>query len=167
MKSLAVIALGANLGERAATLSAASRAIGELPGTTVAATSKFYESAAVKLEGVDMEAPEYLNAVVLIDTDLLPDELLSAIAEIELQFGRVRHERWGDRTLDLDIVAFDRLQHSDDRLTLPHPRAHERSFVLVPWLEVDPLAELPQGKVAELVFGLAHEVRPYQAEAVE
>ena len=166
MTTRAVIALGANLGDRAATLAAAARALGELPNTSLVATSAFYESAAVKPEGVDLTAPQYLNGVALIDTDLSPEELLAAIAGLEVQFGRVRHERWGDRTLDLDIIAYDQLQQADDHLTLPHPRAHERSFVLVPWLDVDPLAELPQGMVAELAAAVAHEVRPYEAKAV-
>ena len=162
----AVIALGANLGDRASTLAVAADALGQLPHTTLVALSSLYESAAVKPHGVDLSAPEYLNAVALIDTDLSADELLAAIAELEIAFGRVRHERWGDRTLDLDIIVYGSVEQADDHLTLPHPRAHERSFVLVPWLEVDPLAELPRGSVASLAGALAHEVRPYQAEAV-
>lgn len=166
MSNRAVIALGANLGERAATLAAAQQSIAGLPGTTLVATSSLYESSAVKLDGVDLQAPEYLNAVIVVSTELSPDNLLAAVAGIEQQFGRVRHERWGDRTLDLDIVAYEGVQQSLARLTLPHPRAHQRSFVLVPWLEVDPLAELPQGTVANLAAPVAHEVRPYNPKAV-
>jgi len=162
----AVIALGANLGDRASTIAAAADALGQHPRITLVALSSLYESAAVKPHGVDLSAPEYLNAIALLDTDLSADELLAAIAELEIAFGRVRHERWGDRTLDLDIIVYGSLEQADDHLTLPHPRAHERSFVLVPWLEVDPLAELPRGSVASLAGALAHEVRPYQVEAV-
>jgi len=166
MTTRAVIALGANLGDRAATLSSAAREMGSLPGTTLIALSSLYESAAVKPHGVDSDAPAYLNAVAVIDTELSADALLAAVTELEHVHGRVRHERWGDRTLDLDIIAYGHVQQADDRLTLPHPRAHERSFVLVPWLEVDPLAELPRGTVADLAVGLAHEVRPFEAKAV-
>jgi 2-amino-4-hydroxy-6-hydroxymethyldihydropteridine diphosphokinase len=166
MTTRAVIALGSNLGDREATLAAAALELGKLPGTELVATSSLYESAAVKPEGVDLSAPEYLNAVVLIDTELTPDELLSAIAAIELGHGRERHERWGDRTLDLDIIVYGQLQQADAHLMLPHPRAHQRAFVLVPWLEVDPLAELPRGTVADLAVDVAHEVRPFQSKAV-
>jgi 2-amino-4-hydroxy-6-hydroxymethyldihydropteridine diphosphokinase len=166
MTMRAVIALGANLGERAATLAAAAQELGAIPGTTLRALSSLYESAAVKPHGVDLSAPEYLNAVALVETDLTPDQLLQELAALELRFGRVRDERWGDRTLDLDIITYGQVQQADDHLTLPHPRAHERSFVLVPWLEVDPLAELPRGTVADLAADLAHEVRPFEAKAV-
>jgi 2-amino-4-hydroxy-6-hydroxymethyldihydropteridine diphosphokinase len=166
MTTQAVIALGANLGERAATLAAAAQELGNLPGTTLRALSSLYESAAVKPYGVDPSAPEYLNAVALVETDLSPEQLLQELAALELRFGRVRDERWGDRTLDLDIITYGQVQQADSHLTLPHPRAHERSFVLVPWLELDPLAELPRGTVADLAADLAHEVRPFEAKAV-
>lgn len=165
MSHRAVIALGANLGDRAATLAAAVEQLALLKQTTLVANSDLYQSAAVKPEGVDLSAPEYLNAVAIVDTELSPPELLAQLAKLELQFGRVRTERWGDRTLDLDIISYGDVRLTDDHLTLPHPRAHERSFVLVPWLDVDPLAELPQGSVAALAAPLAHEVRHYLAEA--
>lgn len=154
----AVIALGANLGDREHTLAAALREIAALPETTLLAASGLYESAAVKLDGIDLAAPSYLNQVALVQTELTPTQLLASLRVMETVHGRERHERWGDRTLDLDIVAFGELQLDDPELTLPHPRAHERSFVLVPWLEIDPLAELPTGAVATLAAPLAGEV---------
>ena len=100
-------------------------------------------------------APPYLNAVAMVTTTLTPDALLDALTRIERAHGRIRAERWGDRTLDLDIVDFAGLVSSSERLTLPHPRAFERAFVLTPWLAVDPDAVLPgHGRVADLVAGL-------------
>jgi 2-amino-4-hydroxy-6-hydroxymethyldihydropteridine diphosphokinase len=141
--SRAVLSLGSNLGERERTIDGAIDDLAAVPGVTVDAVSSFVETAAVKPHGVDASAPEYLNVVVLVTTDLAPHELLSQTAAIESAHGRVREERWGDRTLDIDIVAFDQLQLVTDDLVLPHPRAAEREFVLVPWLEIDQNAELP------------------------
>lgn len=154
----AVVALGANLGDREQTLGAALREIDGLPSTTLDRASGLYESAAVKPEGIDLSAPSYLNQVVIVNTSLSPQQLLEALRAVETAHGRERHERWGDRTLDLDIVAIGELQQDDLELTLPHPRAHERSFVLVPWFEIDPLAELPTGLVAELVVPMLDEI---------
>ncbi len=151
----AVIALGANLGERGATLLAAARALAEADGVELVAVSPLFESAAVKLQGVDPSAPEYLNGVALIETTLSPRLLLELVNSIEAGHGRTRMVRWGDRTLDLDIIDYDGLQSETRRLTLPHPRAAERDFVLVPWLRVDPDATLPgRGRVDELVKAL-------------
>lgn len=147
----AVIALGANLGDREQTLGAALSDIASLPETTLELASGLYESAAVKPDGIDLAAPSYLNQVVIVDTTLNPRQLLASLRALETAHGRERHERWGDRTLDLDVIAYGTLEQNDPELTLPHPRAHERSFVLVPWFEIDPLAELPTGAIAELV----------------
>lgn len=154
----AVVALGANLGDREHTLSAALRDIAMLPDTTLQAASGLYESAAVKPEGIDLAAPSYLNQVAVIETELTPIQLLSRLRVMETAHGRERHERWGDRTLDLDVITYGNLQQNDPELTLPHPRAHERGFVLVPWFEIDPLAELPSGPVAELVTPMIGEI---------
>ena len=154
----AVIALGANLGEREHTLEAALREIAALPETTLEAASGLYESAAVKPEGIDHSAPSYLNQVALVETTLSPLQLLASLRVMENAHGRERHERWGDRTLDLDVIAYGTLQQDDPQLTLPHPRAHERSFVLVPWLEIDPLAELPTGSIAPLATAMRDEI---------
>jgi 2-amino-4-hydroxy-6-hydroxymethyldihydropteridine diphosphokinase len=160
----AVLALGSNLGDREATLREAIGDIDRIDGVTVLAASGLFESAAVKLDGVDDSAPAYLNAVITIRTALDPDDLLTALNTIEHDHGRVREERWGDRTLDIDIVDFGGLRVDSDRLTLPHPRAADRSFVVVPWLELEPHATLlAHGRVAELPAAGAGDVRPYPA----
>lgn len=151
----AVIALGSNLGDREATLASAARALAERPGVELVALSAFHDTVALRPEGADPDAPRYLNAVALVDTSLAARELLAACLEIEAEHGRVRGERWADRSLDLDLVAFGPLRLSDAQLTLPHPRAAERDFVLRPWLEVDPEAELPgHGRVDALLARL-------------
>lgn len=150
-----VVALGSNLGDRGATLLAAVRELAEAPGVELTAISTLIETPALKPDGVDPDAPRYLNGVVLIRTTLTPPALLDVLAGIERAHGRERAERWGDRTLDLDIVDFAGTVLRSERLTLPHPRAHERDFVLRPWLEVDPDAGLPgRGRVADLLAGL-------------
>lgn len=151
----AVIALGANLGDRDATLSDAVVAIADLPGVELTGVSALIETAALKPHGVDRDAPAYLNGVVTVDTTLEPHELLDALNAIEEAHGRERTEHWGDRTLDLDLISYGAVQQSDERLTLPHPRAAERDFVLVPWLELDPDATLPGlGRIDALIIAL-------------
>lgn len=162
----AVVALGSNLGDRGDTLRAAVAALGATPGIEIAAVSPVVESVAVKLTGLDPSAPRYLNAVALVDTVLPPHGLLDALHAIESENGRVRAERWGDRTLDLDIVDYAGLVAHDDVLTLPHPRAQDRAFVLSPWLAVDPDAELPGlGRVDALLAALGDDT--VRAEGVE
>jgi 2-amino-4-hydroxy-6-hydroxymethyldihydropteridine diphosphokinase len=139
----AVVALGANLGDREATLTAALRDIARLPLVDEVRASHPLESVAVKPEGPDAAAPAYLNAVALVTTRLAPTVLLGYLHAIEARHGRERRERWGDRTLDLDLIAYGDVRSTDPALTLPHPRAAERDFVLAPWLEVDPDAVLP------------------------
>ena len=138
MSETAVLSLGSNLGDREANLRAAVADIAALRAVWVDATSGLVETAAVKPAGVDESAPSYLNAIVRVTTDLSADELLAALGAIELAHGRVREVRWGDRTLDVDIITYGDTQREDPALTLPHPRAAERAFVLVPWLELDP-----------------------------
>lgn len=150
----AVIALGANQGDRQATLAGAVRALAEADGIEVTAVSSFHETVAVRVDGPDPDAPRYLNAVALIRTTLTPDALLDLLHVIESDNGRVRAERWGDRTLDLDIVDFAGVRSGREALTLPHPRAAERGFVLRPWLEVDPDAVLNGTRVADLLAAL-------------
>lgn len=151
----AVIAFGANLGDRRATLLAAARELAEAPGVEVTAISPVHETPALRPDGVDPDAPAYLNAVALIRTTLAPEPLLDVLAGIEKAHGRVRSERWGDRTLDLDIIDFAGIQSTSESLTLPHPRAFERDFVLRPWLEVDANAVLAgHGRVADLLSAL-------------
>lgn len=153
--SRAVVALGANLGDRGSTLRAAAEAIAALPGVRPVASSHEVESTAVTLDGPDPAKPRYRNAVVVVDTDLEPQELLGALHGIEDTHGRTRLERWGDRTLDLDLVAYDERSVDTATLTVPHPRAGERAFVLAPWLDADPNAVLPgAGPVRDLLAAL-------------
>ncbi|MGW5091981.1 2-amino-4-hydroxy-6-hydroxymethyldihydropteridine diphosphokinase [Streptomyces coelicoflavus] len=146
----AVIALGANLGNRLETLQGAIDALEDTPGVRVKGVSPVYET---EPWGVAPDSqPSYFNAVVIVKTTLPPDSLLERAHAVEEAFHRVRDERWGPRTLDVDIVAYAEVVSDDPRLTLPHPRAHERAFVLAPWLDVDPEAALPgQGSVTDLL----------------
>lgn len=146
-----VIALGSNLGDRGQTLQAAVQELTSTPGIAHVVVSAWYESIAVTVEGPDPSAPPYLNGVLSADVALSPRELLAVLHSIEARHGRERLERWAARTLDLDIVTFGDYRSSDSELTLPHPRAHERSFVLVPWLDIEPDAVLPgHGQISAL-----------------
>ena len=151
----AVVAVGANLGDREATIADAIRELSQTAGVRVVAVSPTVETVAVRPEGPDPDAPRYLNGIILVRTKLPPDALLGVLQVIEHAHGRVRTEHWGDRTLDLDLVSYGSLEQQSEWLTLPHPRAHERDFVLRPWLAVDPDAVLPgRGRVADLLAGL-------------
>jgi 2-amino-4-hydroxy-6-hydroxymethyldihydropteridine diphosphokinase len=147
-----VLSLGSNLGRRIDYLQGAVDALFDAPGLTFVAVSPVYETDPV---GGPEQGP-YLNAVVIADgliTD--PHALLDRAQSIENAFGRTREEHWGPRTLDVDLVVVDDMVVDDEELTLPHPRAHERAFVLVPWAEADPAAALPgHGPVAALLDGL-------------
>jgi 2-amino-4-hydroxy-6-hydroxymethyldihydropteridine diphosphokinase len=100
-----------------------------------------------------------LNCVVEVRTDLSPEALLQEINKVEIKFGRERSEKWASRTLDIDIVTFGKLEIETDALTIPHPRAHERGFVLVPWMLLDENAVLPGfGSVSQLAKKYASEV---------
>ncbi|PWC05117.1 2-amino-4-hydroxy-6-hydroxymethyldihydropteridine diphosphokinase [Agromyces badenianii] len=147
----AVIAFGANLGDRETTIAAAVREIAETDGVELVAVSPVYETPAIKDSGVDGDAPRYLNGVVVVETTLDPHALLDVLQRIELEHGRVRAEHWGDRTLDLDLIDVDGVVLASDRLVLPHPRAWQRAFVLQPWLDVEPDAVLAgRGPIAAL-----------------
>jgi 2-amino-4-hydroxy-6-hydroxymethyldihydropteridine diphosphokinase len=147
----AVLAVGANLGDRLGTLQACVTAIGRLPDTDVVAISPIYETDPVG----GPAQPDYLNAVLVVETGLPPADLLGAAHRIEADFGRVRAERFGPRTLDVDIISYAGCRSDDPALTLPHPRAHERAFVLAPWHDIDAQAELPGwGPVGDLIAGL-------------
>ncbi|MDX2025591.1 2-amino-4-hydroxy-6-hydroxymethyldihydropteridine diphosphokinase [Microcella sp.] len=151
----AVIALGSNLGDREATLERAVAALDGLPESSILAVSSWHGTVALTVDGLDPEKPAYLNGVAVLQTHLDPYSLLDALRAIEAENGRERIERWGDRTLDLDLIAFDDLEIDSDVLQVPHPRAHERDFVLAPWLEVQPDAHLTgHGDVAALLAAL-------------
>ena len=147
----AVVAMGANLGDRAASIAAAMAQLGKTDGVTVVAVSSLMETVAIRPDGPDDSHPNYLNGIALVDTTLSAPTLLAVLHDIENEFGRTRTERWGDRTLDLDLIVFGDLVE-DGNLVVPHPRAHERTFVLGPWLELDPDAVFPgRGLVRDLL----------------
>lgn len=160
----AVLALGSNLGDREQTLRDAVRAIAEIRGVTLVKASGIVETPAIKPEGVDEDAPAYLNAVVLVRSALHPRQLLAALHEVEAAHGRVRAERWGDRTLDIDIVSLGGLRVDDPELTVPHPRARERAFVLAPWLDVEPDAVIGTERVDALLAATGERPARYEAE---
>jgi len=135
----AVLALGTNLGDREATLRAAVAGLSGVPNLRIDAVSPVVETDPVG----GPEQPDFLNAVVLVTTGLSARELLAAAQAIEVEQGRERTVRWGPRTLDVDVIRYGDLRSVDPLLELPHPRAEQRAFVLVPWLAVDPQAWLP------------------------
>lgn len=146
-----VIALGSNLSDRLGTLQAGVDAIAKLPGVSVTGVSPVYETAPVG----GPEQPNYLNAVLAARVNAPARDLLDRLHEIEAAAGRVREVRWGARTLDLDIIAYGSEVSDDPVLTLPHPRAASRAFVLAPWHDLDPSAQLPgSGTVAALLAAL-------------
>lgn len=147
MASRCVVALGANLGDRLATLRAAVAELAATPGIAVSACSPVVSTRSV---GGPAGSPDYLNAVVELAVDLDPEALLGVCQGIEQHHGRERLVRWGPRTLDVDIVCFEGARSADPHLTLPHPRAHERAFVLLPWSLMDPDATLQGRPVREL-----------------
>ena len=159
MTERAILALGGNLGDRKATIKAAIKDIKALEGVEVVAKSPLYESFAATENGPDESAPRYLNGVIEIETTLKPGELLTAVRKIETEHGRVRLERWGSRTLDIDIITYGSLIKDGKRLTIPHPRAYQRAFVMVPWAAMDPSARLlGHGSVAALAEDLKSQV---------
>lgn len=152
---VAVVAFGANLGDRAATIAAAADELGATDGVESVTVAPVIETSALRPWGLDPEAPAYLNTVALVETTLDAAALHAVLRALEDAHGRERTTRWGDRTLDLDLIAFGDLVQDDPVLTIPHPRAHERDFVLRPWSTLDPLAEIPgHGPVADLLAAL-------------
>ena len=147
----AIIAMGGNQGDVTATLRDAVRCIDGLPSTQVTGVSPLYRTDAW---GMPEGTAEFRNAVVSVDTRLSAAELLAGLQRIEASHGRVRTDHWTSRTLDLDIIDFDGQESADPDLTLPHPRAWQRAFVLGPWLALEPDAELGgahAGSVAQLL----------------
>ncbi|MER6014290.1 2-amino-4-hydroxy-6-hydroxymethyldihydropteridine diphosphokinase [Streptomyces bluensis] len=152
----AVLSLGSNLGNRLETLQGAIDALEDTPGVRIKAVSPVYET---EPWGVAPGTqPTYFNAVVVLKTTLPPSSLLERAHAVEEAFHRVRDERWGPRTIDVDIVSYADEVSDDPVLTLPHPRAHERAFVLAPWHDVEPEAQLPgRGPVAQLLADVTRE----------
>ncbi|MGH2649981.1 MAG: 2-amino-4-hydroxy-6-hydroxymethyldihydropteridine diphosphokinase, partial [Actinomycetota bacterium] len=128
MGTTAYLGLGSNLGDRLANLQRAVELLAAQPGLKVVRSSRVYETDPVG----GPPQPDYLNAVVEVETSVSPRELLNVCMEVERGFGRVRDERWGPRTIDIDVLTYDEEEVDDPDLTVPHPRMHERGFVLVP-----------------------------------
>jgi 2-amino-4-hydroxy-6-hydroxymethyldihydropteridine diphosphokinase len=152
--SIAYVALGANLGDPAATVRAAFGALANLPESRVVHCSSLYRTAPVGLT----EQPEFVNAVAMLETTLAPEALLNALLEVEQRFGRIRAEKNGPRTLDLDLLLYDDQFVDQPHLTLPHPRLHLRAFVLYPLAEIAPTLAIPgRGPVAAWLPAVANQ----------
>lgn len=142
----AVVALGANIGNPREQLELAIELL--RASTDVVAVSSFYSTKPVG----GPKQPDYLNAVCILESELPALDLLSLLFGIEKSLGRERLEKWGPRTIDLDLIQYGSLLSKADELQLPHPRAHERRFVLQPWFEIEPEAILlTHGKISELL----------------
>lgn len=144
------IGLGGNLGDREALLAEALRKLDATPGVKVVAVSSLYETKPI---GPTVQ-PDFLNLVAKLDTNLPPYALLNTCLRVETELGRERRERWGPRTVDLDVLWAEGVAQSDEKLTIPHPRMHERAFVLVPLGELAPKLKLDGVAVSELVKAL-------------
>jgi 2-amino-4-hydroxy-6-hydroxymethyldihydropteridine diphosphokinase len=152
------LGVGANLGDRLATL---QRAVGLLAerGVRTVACSRVWATAPL---GGPPDQPEFLNVVVEIDPgDMSPTEVLAAANAVEAELGRVREVRWGPRTIDIDVLLWDDLRSEDPALTIPHPRMHERAFVVLPLLDLDPDLRLPDGRRLVELPAPAGEARPF------
>lgn len=150
--ALAYVGLGANLGDREGTLRRAVEGLREADGVEVLAASELHETDPV---GV-IDQPRFLNGAVALRTELAPRELLELLLEIERGLGRVRDgERWGPRTIDLDLLVYEDVIVDEPGLRVPHPRLHERRFALEPLAELDPALEIPgRGAVSDLLAEL-------------
>ena len=147
----AYVALGANLEDPVVQVRAGLAALATLPHTQLLVQSSLYRTAPVGYA----DQPDFINAVAAVDTALSPRELLDALLAIELNHGRVRQFANAPRTLDLDVLLYDDVEVNESGLTIPHPRMHERAFVLAPLAEIAPLCEIPgYGRVSDLLRGL-------------
>jgi 2-amino-4-hydroxy-6-hydroxymethyldihydropteridine diphosphokinase len=139
--TVAFLGLGSNLGDRLTNLQGAVDLLQDEPGLQVTASSRVWET--VPVGGPPQ--PDYLNAVIRVDTDLSARDLLDAAHRVETRLGRVRKERWGARSIDVDLLLFDEEAFDDEDLIVPHPRMHQRAFVLLPLLELVEDPTLPDG----------------------
>ena len=146
----AFLALGSNIGDKAASLRAAVKAIAALPGTTVIATSSVYRTPPWGKTDQDW----FANAAVTVETALAPLALLEACLAIEIQLGRIRRERWGPRVIDIDVLIHGETHMTSERLTLPHPAMAERAFVLIPLQEIAPDLVIAGRAIGAVIAGL-------------
>jgi len=152
---IAYVGLGANIGEPGRNLQAALDELGNLPHTRLTSSSGFYRSAPLG----NTEQPDFLNAVAELRTGMSSETLLDGLLEIELRHGRKRTFKNAPRTLDLDLLLYGQESIVSDRLTVPHPRMHERAFVLKPLAEISPDILIPgKGKVRDLLAGCAGQI---------
>lgn len=160
----AYLSLGSNMGDRLAILRGAVAELGATPGIEVRAVSSLYETAPVGYR----EQPDFLNAAVKVETSLSPEELLDRCLEIEKRFDRRREIRWGPRTLDIDIILYGGISMATKHLEIPHPRAKERAFVLVPLVEIEPELRIGGERAADVLARLQGDetqtVRLYRAD---
>lgn len=156
------LALGANLGDRASALDEAVRRIAALPSTEVLARSTTHETPALLPPDDATPQPDYLNAVVLVETALEPRALFDAVKRIERALGRVPATRWAPRVIDIDLVLWGARVVDDGDLVIPHPRMHERRFVLAPLAELSPGTVHPvlRRTVTELLAALPGDAKP-------
>ena len=161
-----VLALGSNLGDSHGTLSLAVADLVDSTRVRLREVSPVVRSAPV---GGPEGQPEYLNMVIEVETDLEPYEFLAHCQAVEQKHHRTRDVRWGPRTLDVDIITYGDYRSDDERLTIPHPRAAERAFVLQPWAWMDSTARLDGRLVTELVSGAADlaGIRPYEGAGTQ
>ncbi len=157
--AIAVIALGSNLGQKREWLVKALALISTTPDIYLTDISPVVESKALTLAGVDSSKPSFLNCVAEIETPLTPEQLLRELQSIEIELGRKRKERWGDRNIDIDIITYGDSQLQTEELVIPHPEAKNRAFVIVPWYLMNQKATLPGvGRIKKLARRFAGEV---------
>ena len=149
--SKTAIALGSNLGDSLTILKSSLTVINSVPGVNLVVVSSWYRT-----QPIGPPQPDYLNGCAILNVQQTPEELLALLQAVELQFGRVRNEKWGARTLDLDIILYEDLIINTPNLTIPHPRMYERAFVLVPLTEI--AADWQEPKTKKAIAQLAREI---------
>jgi 2-amino-4-hydroxy-6-hydroxymethyldihydropteridine diphosphokinase len=155
----AVLALGSNLGNKREWLVQALSIIATTPDIYLIDISPVVESKALTVSGVDSSKPSFLNCVAEIETPLEPEQLLRELQAIEIELGRKRKERWGDRNIDIDIITYGDSHYTSKDLVIPHPEAKNRAFVIVPWYLMNQKAKLPGvGRIKKLARKYAGEV---------
>jgi 2-amino-4-hydroxy-6-hydroxymethyldihydropteridine diphosphokinase len=158
--AICVLALGSNLGNRRNWLIKALSLIATTKDVYLTDISPIVESKALTLAGVDSSKPKFLNCVAEIETSLKPEELLIQMQAIELELGRKRKERWGDRNIDIDIITYGNTNFRSPELVIPHPETKNRSFVIVPWYLMNQNATLPGvGRIEKLAEVFVDQVK--------